>query len=163
LEKKLSFEEFNEELDDIDKSLDNSRDALERKDQQKSGEKMKESSEKMKDAALAMQEMLDANTMQQNMENIQNLQQILSNLIFLAFEQEKVLTELSEIHTIDPAINELNRIQKRIKDQSQIVKDSLYALAKRTPQINSMVNNELLNMELNLDKAIDEMGEGLYP
>ena len=69
----------------------------------------------------------------------------------------------SEIQTIDPSLNELNRIQKKIKDQSRIVKDSLYALAKRTPQINSMVNNELLTMELSLDKAIDEMREGLYP
>ena len=53
--------------------------------------------------------------------------------------------------------------QKHIQDQSHVVKDSLYALAKRTPQINSMINNELLNMEFNLNKAIEEMNEGLYP
>ncbi|MDD4426535.1 MAG: hypothetical protein PHS40_11470, partial [Mariniphaga sp.] len=49
------------------------------------------------------------------------------------------------------------------KDQSQIVKDSLYALAKRTPQINSMVNNELIVMELHLEKALDHLSEGLIP
>jgi hypothetical protein len=110
-----------------------------------------------------MQQMLNSNTMQQNMENIQNLRQILSNLVYLSFEQENVLNGLSEINSIDPVLNELNLQQRRIKDQSQIVKDSLYALAKRTPQINSMVNNELITLELNLDKAMDEMGEGLYP
>jgi hypothetical protein len=163
LEKQLNLDEFKEEFDDIQKSMENSKDALDNKNRKKAGAGMKETSEKMKNTAFAMQQMLDSNTSKQNMENIQNLKQILSNLVYLSFEQEKVISELSGIHTIDPSLNNLNRLQKKIKDQSQIVKDSLYALAKRTPQINSMVNNELLNMELNLDKAIDEMGEGLYP
>ncbi|MFW6327433.1 MAG: DUF4175 family protein, partial [Bacteroidota bacterium] len=163
LEKKMNFEDFSEEFEDIEKSLEDSKDAIEQNNKKKAGSGMKETSEKMKNTAFAMQQMLDSNTSEQNMENIQNLRQILSNLVYLSFEQEKVLKELSGIHTIDPSLNELNRVQRRIKDQSQIVKDSLYALAKRTPHINSMISNELLNMELNLDKAMDEMGEGLYP
>jgi hypothetical protein len=49
----------------------------------------------MKNTAFAMQQMLNSNTMQQNMENIQNLRQILSNLVYLSFEQENVLNGLS--------------------------------------------------------------------
>ncbi len=163
LEKQMNMDDFKEEFEDIQKSMEKSKDASDKKNQKKAGSGMKETSEKMKNLAFSMQQMLDSNTMKQNMENIQNLKQILSNLVYLSFEQEKVLNELSGIQTIDPSLNELNRIQKRIQEQSQIVKDSLYALAKRTPQINSMVNNELLTMELNLEKALDEMNEGLYP
>ncbi len=163
LEKQMNFDDFNEEFKDIQKSIEKSKDELNNKNQKKAGSGMKESSEKMKNMAFAMQQMLDSNTIEQKMENIQNLKQILSNLVYLSFEQEKVLKELSGIHTTDPSLNELNRIQKKIQDQSHIVKDSLYALAKRTPQINSMVNNELVKMELNLEKAMDEMNEGLYP
>jgi hypothetical protein len=163
LKEQMNFDDFSEEFEDIQKSMENSKDALKHKNQKKAGSGMKDTSEKMKNTAFAMQQMLDSNTTKQNMENIQNLKQILSNLVYLSFEQEKVLNELSGIHTIDPSLNELNRTQKRISDQSQIVKDSLYALAKRTPHINSMISNELLNIELNLNKAIDEMGEGLYP
>jgi hypothetical protein len=57
--------------------------------------------------------------------------------------------------------NALNVQQKRIYIQNQIVRDSLYSLAKRTPQINSTINNELLNIEFNLDKVSDQLGEGL--
>ena len=163
LKKQMNFDDFSEEFDDIQKSMENTKDALKKKNSKKAGSGMKETSEKMKNTAFAMQQMLDSNTTRQNMENIQNLRQILSNLIYLSFEQEKVLNELSGINAIDPSINELNRVQKRIVDQTQIVKDSLYALGKRTPHINSMISNELLNIELNLNKAIDEMGEGLYP
>jgi hypothetical protein len=163
LEKPMNFDDFSEEFEDIEKSMENSQDVLQKKNRKKSGSGLKENSEKMKNTAFAMQQMLNSNTMEQNMENIQNLRQILSNLVYLSFEQENVLNSLTGINSIDPVLNELNLQQSRIKDQSQIVKDSLYALAKRTPQINSMVNNELITMELNLDKAMDEMAEGLYP
>ena len=163
LERQLNFDKFENEFEDIQKSIDDSRNNLDKKELNKAGESMKKSSEKMKNTASAMQKMLDSNESQQNFENIQNLRQILSNLVYLSFEQEKVLVELSGIHNVDPSLQELNKIQKKIKDQSRIVKDSLYALAKRTPQINSMVNNELITMEFNLDKAINEMSEGLYP
>lgn len=163
LEKPLNYDDFSEEFEDIEKSMGNSQNELQKNNRKKSGSSLKETSEKMKNTAFAMQQMLNSNTMQQNMENIQNLRQILSNLVYLSFEQENVLNGLAEVNAIDPLLNELNLQQRRIKDQSQIVKDSLYALAKRTPQINSLVNNELITMELNLDKTLDEMTEGLYP
>jgi hypothetical protein len=163
LEKPMNFDDFSEEFEEIEKSMENSQNELQKKNRKKSGSGLKENSEKMKNTAFAMQQMLNSNTMEQNMENIQNLRQILSNLIYLSFEQENVLNSLTGINPIDPVLNELNLQQRRIKVQSQIVKDSLYALAKRTPQINSMVNNELITIELNLDKALDEMAEGLYP
>jgi hypothetical protein len=163
LEKPMNFDDFSDEFEDIEKSMDNSQEELQKQNRRKSGSGLKENSEKMKNTAFAMQQMLNSNTMQQNMENIQNLRQILSNLVYLSFEQENVLNGLAGINSIDPVLNELNLQQRRIKDQSRIVKDSLYALAKRTPQINSMVNNELITLELNLNKALDEMTEGLYP
>ncbi len=163
LEKPMNFDDFSDEFEDIEKSMENSRNELLKQNRKKSGSGLKENSEKMKNTAFAMQQMLNSNTMQQNMENIQNLRQILSNLVYLSFEQESVLNGLTGISANDPLVNELNLQQRRIKDQSQIVKDSLYALAKRTPQINSLVNNELITMELNLDKTLDEMTEGLYP
>ena len=163
LERPMNFDDFNEEFDEMDKSMEKSKNELQNKNRKKSGEGLKENSDKMKSTAFAMQQMLNSNTMQQNMENIQNLRQILSNLVYLSFEQERLLNELSGININDPSLNNMNRQQLRIKNQSQIVKDSLYALAKRTPQINSLVNNELISMEMNLDKSLDEMAEGLYP
>lgn len=163
LEKPLNFDDFEEELRDIENSMEENRQDIQKQNRRKAGSGMKETSEKMRNTAFAMQQMLNSNNMEQNMENLSNLRQILSNLVYLSFEQEDILTNLSGIQSVDPRLNTINRQQKRIKDQSRIVKDSLYALARRTPQINSMVNNEVLGMEMNLDKAIDQMGEGLFP
>lgn len=163
LKKPMNFDDFEEEFNDVDKSFEQSKRDLLNKNKKKSGESIKSTSEKMQNMAFGMQQMLDSNTKEQNMENIENLKQILSNLIFLSFSQERVLADLNGIADKDPALNQLSRDQKRILEQSQIVKDSLYSLAMRTPQITSMVNNELLSMEIYLKRANEEMQEALFP
>lgn len=163
LKKPMNFDDFDEEFKDIDKSFEESKSELSKKNKKKAGESTKKSAEKLQNLAFGMQQMLDMNTKEQNMENIANLKQILSNLIFLSFSQEKVLSDLNGIADKDPALFQLNKDQKRIFEQSKIVKDSLYTLAMRTPQITSMVNNELLAMEINLKKANEEMQEALFP
>ena len=162
LEHPMNFDEFKEDFKDLDKSIENSKENLDKKNRKKSGSSLKETSEKMKNMAFSMQQMLDMNSSEQNMENIQNLRQILSNLIYISFTQEDILNGLSDVDAKDPRLIELNQQQKRITDQSQIVKDSLYALAMRTPQLTNTVNNELVTMEMNLDKGSSEMEEAQF-
>ncbi|WP_297085969.1 DUF4175 family protein [uncultured Draconibacterium sp.] len=163
LEKPVGFDDFKEEFDELEKSTEESKENLGKKNRKKSGSSLQKTSEQMKNMAFAMQQMLDMNNMQQNQENIQNLRQILSNLILLSFNQEDVLSGLGGISAKDPRLNELNQQQKRIADQSKIVRDSLYALAMRTPQITSTINNELVTLEINLTKAGDQLEEALFP
>ncbi len=163
LKKPMNFDDFDEEFKDVDKSFEESKSELNKKNKKKSGESIKKTGEKMQNMAFGMQQMLDSNTKEENMENIENLKQILSNLIFLSFSQENVLSGLNGIADKDPALNLLNKDQKRILEQSKIVKDSLYTLAMRTPQITNMVNNELLSMEIYLKRANEEMQEALFP
>ncbi|MCK3686127.1 DUF4175 family protein [Maribellus sp. YY47] len=163
LEKPMMFDEFDEDFKNVDESIEESKENLQQKNKRKSGSSIKETSEKMKNMAFGMQQMLDMNGQQQNMENIQNLRQILSNLIYISFNQEDILNGLNGVDTKDPQLVKFNQSQKRIKDQSIIVRDSLYALAMRTPQITSTVNNELVSLEINLDKASSEMEEALFP
>ncbi|QIA06532.1 DUF4175 family protein [Draconibacterium halophilum] len=163
LEEPIGFDDFDEEFDELEKSTEDSKENLEKKNRKKSSQSIQKTSEQMKNAAFAMQQMLDMNSMQQNQENIQNLRQILSNLVLLSFNQEDVLRGLSGISAKDPRLTELNREQKRIEDQSKIVRDSLYTLAMRTPQISSMINNELVDMEINLAKSGEQLEEALFP
>ena len=163
LKEPMNLDDFDEDFEEIDKSIENSKEQLNNKNRKKSGSSLKSTSEKLQNLAFGMQQMLNSNMQQQNMENIENLKQILSNLILLSFTQEEVLTDLQGINDKDPGLIQLNQKQKKIGDQSNIVKDSLYALAMRTPQITSMVNNELLTLEINLNKATEQMEEALFP
>lgn len=163
MKKPMNFDEFNEEFQELDNSFEQSKSDLNKKNRKKSEEGLKNNTEKLQNLAFSMQQMLDMNTKEENMESIANLKQILSNLLYLSFSQEKLINNLNGIADKDPSLIQINRDQKKITEQSRIVKDSLYSLAMRTPQITSMVNNELLAMEMNMTKAGEDLQEGLFP
>ncbi len=163
LDKPLNFDRFKDEFNEIDKSLEEDINQLNKKNKKKASEGINNTSQQLQNLAFAMKQMLEANNSKQNAENIDNLKQILSNLVTLSFNQEDVLDKLSGISQEDPMLIQLNIKQKRIVDQSKIVQDSLYSLAMRTPQISSMVNNELLAIQMNLDKVTEEMEEAQFP
>lgn len=163
LEKPLIIDNFRDEFEEIKNGMNKSMEELENKNRKNSSGSMNKTAEKLKSVAFAMEQMLKSNNMEQNMENIRNLEQILKNLIYLSFNQEDILKNIASTISNDPELRNLTRKQRSLIDESQIVKDSLYALAKRAPQIGNMVNNELLTMEINFSRAAELMGEGLFP
>ncbi len=163
LKKPVNFDDFEYEFRDIMNSIENTIENLSNKKGKKSENSLKVTSDLIENTVFAMQQMLISNNIGQQTENIQNLMQILSNLIYLSFSQEDIIKNLNGISVNDPILNSLNIQQKRIYDQNSIVRDSLYSLAERTPQINNAVNNELLNVEFNLEKTLEQLEEGLLP
>ena len=137
----------------------------EAQEQQKKG-KNQGASEKMDDAAEEMQEM--AQQMQQEMEDAMeeqqeedynNLRQILENLVQLSFDQERVIEGFKENPRYSPKYVALSQQQRRIKDETKMVEDSLLALSKRNIQIQSFVNEEVARVNDNLEKTLEYLGE----
>lgn len=160
LKKPLNFDSFENEFNEINSNFSKNQDYLENKNRKKSAQSLNSTSENLKSLAYNMDQLLKSNTSKQQLENIENIKQLLSNLLYLSFTQENILANLSEINEKDPKLGDFKKIQNNLSNQSQVIKDSLYALAGRTPQINNIVSNELLSMELNLNKSINEMEEG---
>jgi hypothetical protein len=160
LDKPLMFDEFENEFNEIKENIRNSLNELQQNSRRNSSRSMQNTSEKLKNLAFSMQQMLNANEMEQNMENIQNLKQILKNLLVLSFEQEDILRNIGLTTVSDPMWVPLTRKQRELVTQSEVIRDSLYALATRAPQIGNVVNNELMTMAINLDRASELMNEG---
>jgi hypothetical protein len=59
-------------------------------------------------------------------------------------------------------MREFSREQRKLVEQSQVIKDSIYALGERTAAFGNVVNNELLALEINLVRSVELMGEGFY-
>lgn len=161
LDKPINFDEFKNEFNEIKENIRNSLQELQQNNRRNSSRSMQNTSEKLKNMAFSMQQMLNMSTMQQNMENIQNLKQILKNLLVLSFDQEDVLRGVSTTSGSDPVLIRLTRKQRDLMTQSEVIKDSLYALATRAPQIGNVVNNELMSMSINLNRSSELMNEGM--
>jgi hypothetical protein len=108
----------------------------------------------------AMDQMLNNAKKKQNEANIEDLKQILQNLILVSFDQEKFMKKLGEIDYNNPLINEIKVQQKNLQRQVVFVKDSLYALSKRAPEISSIINKEMLALENSSSSAFDNLESG---
>jgi len=163
LKEPLNYDDFDNEFNNLNNLYEENKDNLNNKRRKKSSQSINKTSEEIKSLAFSMDQLLQSNTMEQNMENIDDIRQILSNLIYFSFKQEEILGQLSGIDINDPSLNSIKRNQKNLKDESIVIKDSLYTLANRTPHITSVVNVELLNMEIYLEKSLQELEEGRIP
>jgi hypothetical protein len=125
---------------------------------------MRNSNNMQQDAAKAMDKLSEAlKQMQQQMqkqnlaEDIRTLREILDNLIKSSFNQEDLMKDVGNINVRDPRYVDLIQTQRKIKDDLRIIQDSLNALAKRQVQIQSIVNRELSDIQMNIDQSLDHL------
>ncbi|MBC8005691.1 MAG: hypothetical protein H7X84_09450, partial [Verrucomicrobia bacterium] len=160
LEKPLNLFEMEKESNEIREKYKEVLDELEKKNRRKASDRVGENAKKLQEMAFSMNQMLKNNKKKENQVNIEDLKQILENLILVSFDQESLLGTLSKVDYNNPIINELKVKQKNLQGQVDFVKDSLYALSKRTPEISSVVNKELLALENNVDFSFDNLESG---
>lgn len=159
LENKNKMEDMSEEKKDVDSNMDQSQEQLNKNNRNKASQMQKKASESMKSMAEKMAQMQSAMSSQQSGEDLDNLRKILENTIKLSFDQEALMGQLDGISRNDPKYVAVAQEQRKIKDGAQIVKDSLYALSKRVPQISSTVNKEISAINRNMEKVLTAMTE----
>jgi hypothetical protein len=57
-------------------------------------------------------------------------------------------------------VNELKIKQKNVGVQVNFLKDSLYAVSKRAPEISSIITKEMVNLESSVDNSFDNLENG---
>jgi hypothetical protein len=162
------LEKLNQELEDKNQIDSGEQEQKEiEQDQQESGEKMQQgkmqkAGNQQKSAAKKMKKM--AQKMEQSLMNMQgggdqqeeigDLRYIIENLLTLSFDQEEVYKDISKINQLDPKYLALTQKQVKIKEDAEIIKDSLKVLAKKVPQIQSFVMKELYAMDEAIEDAV---------
>lgn len=115
--------------------------------QQRAAQNMKKMAQKMKESQMQMQGGADQ-------EDIGDLRSIIENLLHVSFDQEEVYKEIARVNQLDPRYLALAQKQIKIGDDAQVIKDSLIALAKRAPQIQSFVMKEVYAMDNAIEEAV---------
>ncbi len=160
LEKPMNLFNFDKEFSDIKENYSKVRNDAERGNKRRTSSGIEDNIKALNQLAFAMDQMLKAGKKKQNQANIEDLKQILENLILVSFDQEKLLNQLSVIDYNNPLINELKVKQKNVQGQIVFIKDSLYALSKRTPEISSVINKEILALESSADASLENLESG---
>ena len=113
----------------------------------------------MNDLAEQLDKDQQESNQKQNEEDMEALRNILESLITLSFNQETLIAKFKKISSTDPSYKKHGRSQRSIVSDTEIVRDSLLALAKRQPKIASFVDKELSAIKDNLELAINSIDE----
>ena len=161
LENKKEIINTEDKENEISNLLNEAIEKLNKKQEKRASKLQKSAGEKLEDLSNLLKDMQSSNEEEQAYEDLDMLRQILENLIYFSVEKENIFLSFESLHKDDPKYVELMREQQELKDASIIIKDSLYALSKRMPQISSKVNREIRTIETKTNSAIDKLRERL--
>jgi hypothetical protein len=161
LEQPMDLEKTDDNEQEISDELNNAEDNLSNQKANKATQNQKSAADGMKKMAESMDAAQQAANQQQQEEDINALRMILESLMTLSFDQEDLISSFNRISDSDPSYRKYGRKQRRIIDDTRIVKDSLLALAKRQPKIATFVDAELVTIDKNLLLSVEDIDEHL--
>lgn len=166
LEDPNKLDNTEQQQEDIQKDMEKSTEQLDKKEKKAASKSQKSAAEKMQKMSEQLAQMQQEMEEEAQSEDINKLRDILENLIQLSFGQEALMRELSTTKT-NPAdagqFFKINRKQNKLQEDSKMIEDSLLALSKRVPQIQSLVNREISAINMNMEKAVNEIKEAPTP
>lgn len=163
LQEPKKMDNTEQKQEDIKKDMENSSEQLSKNEKKGASKSQKSASQKMEKMAQELSNMAQAMEQEQQGEDIDKLRNILENLVQESFGQESLMDELSKAKTNDPQFYKINQKQKKLQDDSKMIEDSLLALSKRNPQLSAIVNREISAINLNMEKAVNEIKDAQTP
>ena len=143
--------------------MQQSSESLQKDDRQKASLAQQQSAQQMKQLASKLEQKNEQQEENETNINAQQLRELLKNLVNSSFDQEKVMETLKNTIPTDPNYTILAQKQKDIKDNLRTAEDSLYAISRRVPQIQSTVNQEIASINEHIDRALENLGDRRTP
>ncbi|PRY14995.1 uncharacterized protein DUF4175 [Pontibacter ummariensis] len=141
----------------VEQQMQQSQEQLQKNQNKKASESQQKAGEKMQQMAQQMEQMKSSMSMSGMQQNLDNLRDILENLIKLSFDQEDLMKQFRGVNQSDPRFITLSQQQLSLKDNAQVVEDSLFALAQKVFQIQSFVTREVAAMNQSMDNSVQEL------
>ncbi|MBL7951356.1 MAG: hypothetical protein JNM62_06515 [Flavobacteriales bacterium] len=159
LEEPMDVPKTDEQEQEIQNEQEKSSDELDKKQNKKASGSQKNAAEKMDQLAFQMKSSMESGAQEQQEEDMDALRQLLENIVQLSFDEERLMNDVTTTTTKDPRFIEQGRTQRKLRDDAKVIEDSLFALSKRVPQLESIVNREMNAVNGNMDEALRFMGD----
>ncbi|HVW95687.1 MAG TPA: DUF4175 family protein [Mucilaginibacter sp.] len=153
------FDDPKQDEQNIEQQMENSSDALQKKDNKKAASAQKQAAGQMKKLAEKMKRNEAEGQESEAQVDAQQLRELLKNLVNSSFAQEKNMQAVRTTNSTDPNYIKLAQDQKDIQDNLKTAEDSLYALSRRVPQIQTTVNTEIASINDHIKNALDNLGD----
>lgn len=163
LERPKDLDELKEQQKSVDQEQKEAQENIDSGKNKKASESQKKASEEMKKMSQQMQQMQSSSSQQQQKEDMEALRQLLENIVDLSVDQENLINAFVKTDKSDPLYKTFSQEQRNLIDDAQMVEDSLFALSKRVVQLSATINKEIAEINMNLNKIVDQMQERNTP
>lgn len=160
---KLDLGDTKQEQQQTEQEMQNSSDQLQQDQKQKASQSQQKAAQQMKKMSDKLQAGLDQMQMDQNAEDVKLIRQLLENLVKLSFDQEQVMKELKQTEPESPKYVQLMQRQQDLKEDAQMIGDSLQSLGKRQFQLQNFISDEMYKLNREMGKALDNLEERYKP
>jgi len=157
LEEPNNLQNTDEKEESIEQEMNDSKEQLNKKNNSKASKSQKNASSQMKELSQKLSEMQESMSSQAMGEDIETLREILENLIQISFDQESLMEKLKITSKNNPQYIKIVQDQKKLKDDMQMIEDSLFALSKRQINIKAFVNKEVNKINNRMERALKAM------
>ncbi len=157
LQNPMDLPKTDQQEQEIQQQQQQSSEQLQKDQKQKAGDSQKKAGEQMEQLAFQMKSGMQQNEQEQAEEDMDALRQLLENIVHLSIEQEAMMVDLQRTSARDPHLVDIGRTQKKLRDDARVIEDSLFALSKRVPQLQSVVNREMNAVNANMDEAMERI------
>ncbi len=156
-------EENEEKMDEIQEEQEQSQEQMKSQDSKGASKSQKSAAGKMKEMAGSLQSSMESGEEEQAQEDIKAIRQLLENLVTVSFDQEGLANSLNVTKANTPKYVELVQGQFKLKDDFEIIEDSLIALSNRVSEIQSFVIEKVAEVKVNFKESLDNLEERQIP
>lgn len=144
---KKKAEDAKSEMEESSEELKENKNSKASQSQSKAAQNLQQMAESMRAAASGMD-------MDKLTKDIRAVRQILSNLMRLSFDQEKLMDELKDVNIASQNYIAKQQEQNRLHDNSKMIRDSLFEMSKDMFQLAATVNKETTELERNMGNTV---------
>ena len=135
---------------DAQENMEQSEQQLNQNQNNKASQSQSKAADNLKQMAASLSKMAGGMEMEQIDIDIKAVRQLLSNLMRLSFDQENLMNRSKTTAVSSPTYLSNIEEQKRLHDNSLMIRDSLFSLSKRMFSLAKTVNKETTEMERNM-------------
>lgn len=143
--------------DQAEKDMKDSEESLDKNDKDKAGKSQDDAAKNLEDMAKSLRQKSGSEDMEQIELDIRATRQILSNLIRLSFDQEDLMQSVKRTSSSSQAYVNNQEEQHRLYRNSQMIRDSMFALSKRIAKLSTTINKETTQLEGFMHKSVESL------
>lgn len=131
--------------------------SLQQKQNSKSSQSQSKAAQNLSQMAEMMRQQASGMDIEQIEMDIRAVRQVLTNLMRLSFDQEKLMKNVQQTSVTSQQYLTNQTEQNRLHSNSYMIRDSLFSLSKRISKLSVMVNKETTELERNMKYSLDAL------